>query len=249
MQASTRMWPGAPSTRRSRRRGRGGAAAPPADAGAVAAPASPSSAPRRTERTNATSMRCGSTFRPSRREPGQHPRRDHGLARQEAIDGGACDGLGRQAGEQPRALLVGLHVVGEEPRVDGARQQHRHRHAGAGQLACHRPARGDEVGLGGTVEREVRHRQHAGERGDVEHAAASTRHHAGQAGVHEGRRRVHIEAQRGAHPRLVVAGEGARRADARAVDQDIDAASRVGDRGHQVGDGMWLGQIAGDVVG
>ena len=116
---------------------------------------------------------------------------------EEALDGGACDGLGRQPGSSPSpcAARSGCMLCAKKPGVDGPRHQHRHRHARASHLPCHRPAQGDEIGLGGAVEREIRHRQHAGEGGDVENAAAAARHHAGQAGVHEGGRRIDIEAE------------------------------------------------------
>ena len=76
----------------------------------------------------------------------------------------------------------------------------------------------------------------------------STRHHAGQAGVHEGGRRIDIEVESRANLRRIAAGEGARRANSGAVDEDVDVASCGGDRGHQAGDGIGLGQIAGDML-
>ena len=128
-------------------------------------------------------------------KPAQHSRRDHGLAGEVALDRSACNDFGREPGDLPRALPVGMHVVRKKPGVDRPRHQCRHRHPRAGNFPGHRPAQGDEIGLGGAVESEIRHWQHAGEGGDVENAARSTRHHVGQAGVHEGGRRIDIEVE------------------------------------------------------
>ena len=170
------------------------------------------------------------------------------MAGEIALDRGACNDFGREPGDLPRALPVGMHVVRKKPGIDRSRQECRHRHATASRFPGRRPAQGEEIGLGGAVESEIRHRQHAGERGDVENAARSTRHHGGQACVHEGRRRIDIEVESPANRVRITAGEGARRTNSGAVDEDVDVASCVGDRCHQAGDGIGLGQIARDML-
>ena len=185
------------------------------------------------QRRNAVSARCGSSFRPEPGQGGEHSRRDDGLARQEALDRHAGDGLRREPGQQAGALGTIAHVVGEEAGVDGARYQHRHGDAPCGHLAGDRAAQGDEIGFGGCIDGKVRHRRHAGERGDVEHAAPTARHHARQEGAHQRRCGLDVEGQRSTDVIGSVAREGAGRPDARTVDENVDRAARRPELGCQ----------------
>ena len=66
--------------------------------------------------------------------------------------------------------------------------------------------------------------------------------------MHEGGRGIDIEVESLANLRRITAEEGARRTNSGAVDEDVDVASCGGDSGHQAGDGIGLGQIAGDML-